>query len=194
LIEVEYEVLPFVIDVAEAMAPGAPILHEDLFTTGVDPKPTVPSNIAKVVTFKKGDVEAGFKEAEVIVEGRYTTKPVHQGYIEPHACLATYAPDGQITIHASSQGHFMIRAYTAKLLGIDARQCHEQPGQRFEWQHDAMRFAADGREGQTDLLATRKDGPGGQFLTFYVVDRVDRDIHSALSLRYSPWYIGIDAT
>ena len=112
LIEVEYEVLPFVIDVEEAMALDAPILHEDLFTAGVDPKPATPSNIAKIVTFKKGDIEAGFAEADVIVEGRYTTQPVHQGYIEPHACLATYAPDGQVSIHASSQGHFMIRAYT----------------------------------------------------------------------------------
>src|SRR6202451_2880240 len=72
LIEVEYEVLPFVIDVEEAMAADAPILHEDLFTAGVDPKPTKPSNVAKVVAFKQGDVEAGFAEADVIVEGRYT--------------------------------------------------------------------------------------------------------------------------
>jgi CO/xanthine dehydrogenase Mo-binding subunit len=119
LIDVTYEVLPFVIDVEEAMADNAPILHEDMFTGGVDPKPTKASNIAKVVKFKKGDAEAGFADAEVIVEGKYTTKPVHQAYIEPHACLATYAPDGQITIHSSSQGHFMVRAYTAKLLGID---------------------------------------------------------------------------
>jgi len=119
LIEVKYDVLPFVIDVDEAMADNAPVLHDDMFTGGVTPKPTKASNIAKVVTFKKGDVDAGFKDAEVIVEGTYTTKPVHQGYIEPHACLATYAPDGQITIHSSSQGHFMVRAYTAKLLGID---------------------------------------------------------------------------
>jgi CO/xanthine dehydrogenase Mo-binding subunit len=129
LIDVKYEVLPFVIDVEEAMAPGAPVLHEDLFTAGVDPKPTAPSNIAKVVTFKKGDVEAGFKDAEVIVEGRYTTQPVHQGYIEPHACLATYLPDGQITIHASSQGHFMIRSYTAKLLGIDMASIRVNPAE-----------------------------------------------------------------
>ncbi len=119
LIDVKYDVLPFVIDVDEAMADNAPVLHDDMFTGGVNPKPTKPSNVAKVVTFKKGDAEAGFKDAEVIVEGKYTTKPVHQGYIEPHACLATYAPDGQITIHSSSQGHFMVRAYTAKLLGID---------------------------------------------------------------------------
>ena len=119
LIDVQYEVLPFVIDVEAAMAPDAPVLHDDLFTVGVSPAPDKPSNIAKVVTFKKGDIEAGFREAEVVVEGRYTTQPVHQAYIEPHACLATYSPDGQITIHASSQGHFMIRAYTAKLLGLD---------------------------------------------------------------------------
>ena len=119
LIDVKYDVLPFVIDVEDAMADNAPVLHDDMFTAGVSPKPTRPSNIAKVVTFKKGDAEAGFKDAEIIVEGKYTTKPVHQGYIEPHACLATYSPDGQITIHSSSQGHFMVRAYTAKLLGLD---------------------------------------------------------------------------
>jgi CO/xanthine dehydrogenase Mo-binding subunit len=119
LIDVKYDVLPFVIDVDEAMADNAPVLHDDMFTAGVNPKPAKPSNVAKVVTFKKGDAEAGFEAAEIVVEGKYTTKPVHQGYIEPHACLATYAPDGQITIHSSSQGHFMVRAYTAKLLGID---------------------------------------------------------------------------
>jgi len=129
LIDVQYEVLPFVIDVEAAMAPGAPILHDDLFTAGVTPAPTKPSNIAKVVTFKKGDIEAGFKEAEVVVEGRYTTQPVHQAYIEPHACLATYSPDGQITIHASSQGHFMIRAYTAKLLGLDMSNIRVNPAE-----------------------------------------------------------------
>jgi CO/xanthine dehydrogenase Mo-binding subunit len=129
LIDVQYEVLPFVIDVEAAMAPDAPILHDDLFTAGVTPAPTKPSNVAKVVTFKKGDIEAGFKEAEVVVEGRYTTQPVHQAYIEPHACLATYSPDGQITIHASSQGHFMIRAYTAKLLGLDMSNIRVNPAE-----------------------------------------------------------------
>ena len=128
-IEVQYEVLPFVIDVDDAMKDDAPILHDDLFTAGVNPKPTKPSNIAKVVVFKKGDIEAGFKDADVIVERTYTTKPVHQAYIEPHACLASYAADGQVTIHASSQGHFMIRAYTAKLLGIDMANIRVNPAE-----------------------------------------------------------------
>lgn len=129
LIDVTYEVLPHVIDVEAAMADTAPLLHDDMFTQGVDPKPTKPSNIAKVVKFKKGDVEAGFKNADVIVEGRYTTQPVHQAYIEPHACLATCAADGQVTIHASSQGHFMIRAYTAKLLGMEMANIRVNPAE-----------------------------------------------------------------
>ncbi|MGE0415837.1 MAG: xanthine dehydrogenase family protein molybdopterin-binding subunit, partial [Acetobacteraceae bacterium] len=129
LIDVTYEVLPHVIDVEAAMADNAPILHDDMFTQGVDPKPTKPSNIAKVVKFKKGDIEAGFKDAEVIVEGRYTTQPVHQAYIEPHACLAAANPDGQVTIWASSQGHFMIRAYVAKLLGMEMANIRVNPAE-----------------------------------------------------------------
>jgi CO/xanthine dehydrogenase Mo-binding subunit len=128
-IEVTYEVLPHVIDVEEAMAASAPVLHDDMFTAGVDPKPTKPSNIAKVVKFKKGDIDAGFAQADVIIEDSYTTQPVHQAYIEPHACLATCAADGQVTIHASSQGHFMIRAYTAKLLGMDMSNIRVNPAE-----------------------------------------------------------------
>jgi CO/xanthine dehydrogenase Mo-binding subunit len=119
LIDVTYDVLPYVIDVEAAMAEDAPILHEDLFTANVEPKPTKPSNVAKRVYFNKGNVEAGFKQADVIVEDRYTTEPVHQAYIEPHACLCSYGADGQSTIFSSSQGHFMVRSYVAKLLGLD---------------------------------------------------------------------------
>ena len=129
LIDVTYEILPHVIDVEAAMAETAPLLHADMFTQGVDPKPTKASNIAKVVKFKKGDIDAGFANADVIVEGRYTTQPVHQAYIEPHACLATCAADGQVTIHASSQGHFMIRAYTAKLLGMEMANIRVNPAE-----------------------------------------------------------------
>ncbi|HEX3404040.1 MAG TPA: xanthine dehydrogenase family protein molybdopterin-binding subunit [Acetobacteraceae bacterium] len=119
LIDVKYQVLPHVIDVEAAMADNAPILHDDLFTANVEPKATKASNIAKRVYFHKGDIAAGFKGADVIVEGRYTTEPVHQAYIEPHACLCAYGADGQCTIFSSSQGQFMTRSYVAKLLGID---------------------------------------------------------------------------
>src|SRR5215467_12764695 len=119
LIEVEYEVLPHVMDVEAAMAEDAPLLHDDLFTAGVEPKPTKPSNVSKMVRFAKGDVEAGFAEADVVIERRYTTKPVHQAYIEPHACVVSVGADGQTTIWSSSQGQFMVRAYTSRIAGAE---------------------------------------------------------------------------
>jgi CO/xanthine dehydrogenase Mo-binding subunit len=129
LIEVQYEVLPYVIDVEAAMLPGAPVLHDDLFTQGVDPKPSQPSNIAKRITFTKGDVKEGWREAEVVVERKYTSQPVHQGYIEPHACVVSYGNDAQCTVWSSSQGQFMVRAYCAKLLGIDIANIRAMPAE-----------------------------------------------------------------
>ena len=129
LIEVEYEVLPHVMDVEAAMAEDAPLLHDTIFTAGIEPKPEKPSNIAKVVRFAKGDVEAGFKEADVVIERRYTTKPVHQAYIEPHACLVSVGADGQTTIFSSSQGQFMVRAYTARICGADIANIRAIPAE-----------------------------------------------------------------
>jgi CO/xanthine dehydrogenase Mo-binding subunit len=127
LIQVTYEVLPHVIDVEEAMAPDAPLLHERMYTQGLDERPDLPSNIAKRHQFKGGDLGRGFAEAEVIVEGRYTTKAVHQGYIEPHACVATAAADGQCQVWSSSQGQFMVRTYCAKVLGLDISDIRVTP-------------------------------------------------------------------
>src|SRR5713101_4396215 len=119
LIEVKYEVLPHVIDVVEAMQPGAPLLHDDLFTVGVEPKPEKPSNIAKRVEIKQGDVEAGFKKADLVIEREFKTAPVHQGYIEPHAALASVSEDGSTELWCTTQGHFIVRAHCARLLGLD---------------------------------------------------------------------------
>src|SRR6266536_1708244 len=119
LIDVKYEVLPHVIDVVEAMQPGAPLLHDDLFTVGVEPKPEKPSNIAKRVEIKQGDVEAGFKKADLVIEREFKTAPVHQGYIEPHAALATVSEDGSTELWTTTQGHYIVRAHCARLLGLD---------------------------------------------------------------------------
>jgi CO/xanthine dehydrogenase Mo-binding subunit len=117
LIEVDYEVLPWVIDVDEALLPGAPILHEDMAKVGAKPGPATTSNIAGKLEHTLGDIEAGFAAAEVVVERSFKTKPVHQGYIEPHACLVSVAGNGQTTIWSSSQGHFMVRDMTGQLTG-----------------------------------------------------------------------------
>src|SRR6185295_13453526 len=118
LIEVDYEVLPHVIDVDEAMKPDAPLLFEDMITRGIDPPPTKPSNISKRIEYKMGDIAAGFSQADKVVELSFRTAPVHQGYIEPHATLARIDADGQAELWVSSQGHFVVRTFVCKLLGI----------------------------------------------------------------------------
>ena len=129
LIEVDYEVLPHVIDVEAAMRPDAPLLFPDLITRGVDPAPTKPSNISKRLEFKIGDLEAGFAAADEIVEMSFKTAPVHQAYIEPQACAARFDADGQGEIWSSSQGHFVVRALTAQLLGMKVGDLRVYPAE-----------------------------------------------------------------
>ena len=119
LIAVDYDVLPHVIDVDEAMRDDAPLLFDNMITRGVEPPPAKPSNVAKRIEFKIGNLEAGFAAADEVVEMNFKTAPVHQGYIEPHACLATFDAEGHGELWSASQGHFVVRAYTAKLLGMD---------------------------------------------------------------------------
>jgi len=112
LIEVDYEVLPYVIEVEDAIKPDAPILHDWAKFDGK------PSNIVGKLESKKGDIGEGFAKADIVIEREFTTRPVHQGYIEPHACLISVGADGKTTIWSSSQGQFMVRAMTAHLTGI----------------------------------------------------------------------------
>ena len=128
LIDVEYEVLPHVIEVEAAMADDAPVLHPDMFTKGVSPQPTRASNIAQIHRLSRGDVAAAFadpKSAEVVVQGRYVTAPVHQGYIEPHACVAAAGADGQHQLWVSTQGQFAVRTLCAQLLNIPVSDLRE---------------------------------------------------------------------
>ncbi|MDA4848541.1 xanthine dehydrogenase family protein molybdopterin-binding subunit [Hoeflea poritis] len=117
-IAVEYEILPHVTTLDEALAPDAVLLFEDMITRGVEPAPEKPTNIARRANYEKGQIDTAWSSADLIVERSYETKPVHQGYIEPHACLAHYHPDGQADLYTSSQGHFQMRALTATLTGM----------------------------------------------------------------------------
>ena len=119
LVKVDYEVLEPVLDMQAAMAEDAPILHDDMFTQGLPETPDKPSNVSTKTVITKGDVEAGFGDADVVVERTFVTPMVHQGYIEPHACVANFNQDGRATIWCSSQGHFGIRDMTALATGMD---------------------------------------------------------------------------
>ncbi|MBM3946247.1 MAG: xanthine dehydrogenase family protein molybdopterin-binding subunit [SAR202 cluster bacterium] len=128
LIKVDYEVLKPVLDGLEAMKPDAPLVHERLATVTNpamrpggykdDSDTSRGSNVSNHFVFEIGDIARGFKEADVIVEREYHTRPVHQGYIEPHSATARWSADGSLTVWCSSQGQFAMRDQTARLLNI----------------------------------------------------------------------------
>ncbi len=118
-IKVEYEPLESVMDALSAMRDDAPILHDDMFTAGLDTEPTKPSNISRKQTIAKGDIEKGFQDAEYVIKRVFTTPMVHQGYIEPHACTANFQENGKATVWCCTQGHFDVRNSTARMMGMD---------------------------------------------------------------------------
>ena len=132
LIQVDYQVLEPVLDVLDAMKDDAPILHEGLENVAnsrlrggslrAEGEPGKNTNIAATHTFELGDPEKGFEEADIVVEREFRTKPVHQGYIEPHSATAHWGADGRITVWCSSQGQFNVRDQTSQVLGLPVSQ------------------------------------------------------------------------
>ncbi len=117
-IEVDYEVLSPVLDVVAAMDPGAVLVDENNYTN-LPEKPEKPSNIANVGKLVRGNIEEGFELADFVIEREYKVPMAHQGYIEPHACVANVDETGRGSVWCCTQGHFEFRAATAKLLGKD---------------------------------------------------------------------------
>ncbi len=119
LIEVDYEELEPVVDPVEAMRPSAPILHPDVNGyRGLPKKLDAPSNAFIVVDWKKGDIEAGFRQADVVVENTFRTNRVHHAYIEPHSCLVKVGPSGGAEIWCCSKVPYAIRDQVATALRI----------------------------------------------------------------------------
>ncbi len=119
LIEVEYEILPPVMNVRDAMLESAPLLHGAALTGGLTAEDTGkrPSNIASRIEFSKGDIEAGFAEADIVIEREFETSMAHQGYIEPHNTTVLWnKTDDDITIWTSTQGTFSVRTMAALVL------------------------------------------------------------------------------
>ena len=110
-IDVAYEPLPGVFSPQEALAPGALLVHAD-----------TPDNLLKHIKVRKGDVEAGFTQADVIVEEEYRTPFVEHAYLEPKAGVAVPGPDGRITVYAGSQIPFEDRRQVAEALAVPAER------------------------------------------------------------------------
>ncbi|MEM8538446.1 MAG: xanthine dehydrogenase family protein molybdopterin-binding subunit, partial [Pseudomonadota bacterium] len=120
LIEVEYEVLPHVTDVDKAMASDAPVIREGAADYSV-PEGMHP-NVVRYHESGHGDVEAGFAEADLVIEDSFVTEATHQGYIEPHACLGMLGNDGKGELWCTTQGHWIAQKTCAALLEIETSQ------------------------------------------------------------------------
>ena len=126
-INVVYEELPAVTDTLSAMAGGAPVIHEDLRTTELGEKTDKGGNVAEHFRHEKGDIEAGFSQADVIVEHEFDTATVHQGYIEPQNATALWNNDGRLEIWTSTQGAFPTRDVTATVLDLPVSRVKVKP-------------------------------------------------------------------
>jgi CO/xanthine dehydrogenase Mo-binding subunit len=129
LIEVEYEELPAVFDVLEAMKPDAPILHDN--APGYDGAPAeimapAGGNVLNKLTFGKGDIEKGFAEADLVLEHTFRMPIHHQGYLEPQSFLVKIDDDGKVNAWASTKGPFGTRGQFAKAVGIPASEIRLQ--------------------------------------------------------------------
>jgi CO/xanthine dehydrogenase Mo-binding subunit len=135
LIEVDYEVLDAVLDAQDAMRAGAPQLHPGmvtaevggLFDAGTGEAGTEETNAANHVQFSKGDVEAGFADADVVIEREFDTAMYHQGYIEPHNGTAMWNADNRVQVWSSTQGQFEVRDQTAILCGLAPSRVTVEP-------------------------------------------------------------------
>ena len=115
----EYEELPAVFDPLEAMKPNAPIIHPDYASYEGPPTKAVDlRNVQTLVQKTKGDVEQGFAESDHIFENTFQTQMVHQGYIEPHACLVEVDASGRVAVWSSNQGMFKLRNGLAAYLEL----------------------------------------------------------------------------
>ena len=118
LIDVAYEVLPAMMDIEAASAPDAPLIYPAIKPKGFDATVLAPRNAGGRTMIERGDVAAAFASATAVGAIKTVIDTAHQGYIEPHACVAEADASGFVTLWVSTQGAFQTEIQTAVLLGL----------------------------------------------------------------------------
>ena len=127
LIDVEYEPLPAVVDIAAAMAPDAPVLHDHVITKGVEPRPRGPSNVCSRSAITRGDTAHALADAAATASASVKVDTAHQGYLEPQVMVAQVDANGFATLWASTQGQFTTELMVARMLGLPMSQLKVVP-------------------------------------------------------------------
>ena len=115
-IEVVTEPLPVILDVAGALAPGAPLVHEGWAAYTALPILHREGNVCNRARIVVGDVERGFVESDRVFEHRFTTRSVHQGYTEPRAAVAHWDSAGQVSVWSNTQLPFEVQGTLSEIL------------------------------------------------------------------------------
>ncbi|MDI9548318.1 MAG: molybdopterin-dependent oxidoreductase, partial [Chloroflexota bacterium] len=119
LIDVQYEALPAVLDPLEAMAEGAPVIHDEADAVGIH---DAAHNVAVNIHVDYGDVDQALAGAHVVHESEYRVHQVQQGSIEPHVVLTWWDEDDRLVIRTSTQVPFHVRRMVAPLIGLPVRR------------------------------------------------------------------------
>jgi carbon-monoxide dehydrogenase large subunit len=117
-VDVEYQELPAIFDAVAALRPGAPVIHPNARSYEGFP-PDVPEELPNACSYlriDRGDLEAGFSQADVVLEHTYTTQLMHQGYLEPHTCLVREGDDGRVEVWLSNKIPFALKQLLADIL------------------------------------------------------------------------------
>ncbi len=121
LIDVEYEELPAILDMGEALAKDAPRIHDEQeYVPFADSDPA--RNLAAQIHIDIGDVEKGFDEADEIFEGTYEVPKVQQAHIEPHVVVTYWDEDDRLVIRTSTQVPFHVRRQLAPVLNLPPKR------------------------------------------------------------------------
>ena len=165
LIDVEYEVLPHVLTAPDAMKDDAPILIEGLKTEEFGLLKDKVSNVAEHFRHELGDIEQGFREADLVIEREFNTATVHQGYIEPQNVTVLWNSDGRLHVWTSTQGPFEVKGAVAASLDMDVSRVKVTPmeigggfGGKFPLYHDPVAALLSKKTGHpVKIVMSRKE-------------------------------------
>ena len=119
LIDVEYEILPTIVDPEQAMQNGAPIVHDEADTVGIY---DATHNIVYHIEAEVGDIDKAFKESDFVFEGEYRTPKQQHVHLEPHVCITYFDEDDRLVVRTSTQVPFHIRRMLSPLINLPAKK------------------------------------------------------------------------
>ncbi|MBM3944455.1 MAG: xanthine dehydrogenase family protein molybdopterin-binding subunit [SAR202 cluster bacterium] len=165
LIKVEYEVLPPVMTAPDGMKKDAAILLDDLRTMEGGAPKSGKTNVASRFQHKMGDIDKGFKDADIVIEREFNTATVHQGYIEPQNVTALWNSDGRLSIWISTQGPFEYRKAMALAFDLPVSSVKVTPmeigggfGGKFPLYHEAAAAALSRKSGRpVKIVMSRRE-------------------------------------